>query len=261
VSNAHDELRPRIEDSGFPGRTEIVLSRERNLYAQMTYELSTVDPDVDSGGVTVDHEPIIDHEPDIDGEPGVSEAGSVTLQQLEAVLTRPGSDHLQAAAFVAGRSAAADAAGDHRIDALLRDLVKTLDGPDLGSGALAYVEAAMSLALRGHAADGTRLLQGRLAPGARASFADWLAAFYLAELGDASGWSTITTLLASSDGFTRLMAARHVIGFLPVDGTTVGGHRVDIVAALDALSEDSDPLVAQEIPALLAEAKAGRAGS
>ncbi len=257
-----DELRPRIEDCGFPGRTNVVLSRERNLYAQMSAELSSVDP----AGASVDHEPdidhepIIDHEPDVDGEPGAG-SGAITLAQLEAVLTRPSSDHLQAAAFVAGRSAAADSDGDTRIDTMLRELVSALDRPDLGSGALAYVEAAMSLALRGHAAEGTRLLHSRLAPGARASFADWLAAFYLAELGDASGWSTITTLLASSHGFTRLMAARHVIGFLPVDGTDVGGDRVDIVAALEALSDDSDPLVAQEIPALLAEAQAGRARS
>lgn len=245
-----DELRQHVDACGFPNRTELVLSRERNLYAQMSFELSG--ESAESGSGDVDHEPIVDHEPDIDGEPDGDAV--VTLAQLLAVLSRTGSDRLQSAAFVAGRSAAADSDGDARIDAALRELIEALDAPDLGAGALAYVEAAMSLALRGHADDGTRLLQARLAPGARASFADWLAAFYLAELGDASGWSTITKLLASSDGFTRLMAARHVIGFAPVDGTDVDGQRVDIVAALQALADDSDPLVAQEIPALLAEA-------
>jgi hypothetical protein len=176
------------------------------------------------------------------------------MEQLEAVLGTPIPHLLQAGTFVAGRCQPADAADAARLDKLLTGVLASLDLDDLGASAVVAVEAAMSLVLRGLDSEGRPVLVQRAAPGSKRTMGDWLAAFYLAELGDVSGYPTIVQLLGAPDGFTRLMAARHLVGFLPFDGDVVYSQVIDIAAGLMSLVDDDDELVSQEIPGLLAEA-------
>jgi hypothetical protein len=227
----------RIEDGGHPGRTALVLERERGQWAQMAGELAR-GPRTD-GAVLSTSEPVEGDRPP-----------SITVDQLGRGFADDARQLRSSAAFIAGRCAGVD--GD-QLDGWLRGLIAGCDTDDLGASAVAYVEAAMSLVLRGHDDEGVTLLGALVAPAAKDSMADWMAAFYLAQLGDLSGWPTMVDLLTDSDGFTRLMAARHLFAFLPFDGDAVDGETVDVAGRLRSLRKDRDELVAEEIPGLLEE--------
>ncbi len=111
----------------------------------------------------------------------------------------------------------------------------------------------MSLALRGDPESAHRLLMPLVADGADSSDG-YLAAFYLAQLGDPSGYPTMLAALRSESDHTRLMAVRHLIAFKPYDGQTIQGKTVDIRAELIQRLKDHAPYVRVEVPYYLAEA-------
>ena len=243
---------PDITDRGYPTRTALVLRREENLFRAEVEELLNAD-DV----LAVDGEPITDSEPTDDNE-AITDSepppddDELSMHQLDAVLASGDATRQPQAAFVAGRCAYPDqAARDRRADQL-RAILAGGDPSDLGSRVLAHVEAAMSLALLGDDEGGRRALRA-VASETGASMGAWLAAAYLAELGDPSAWPALVNMLGDRSGFTRLMAARHAAMWLPYSGQQVGGDTVDVRARLLERADDADSLVADEIPGLLAE--------
>ena len=157
------------------------------------------------------------------------------------------------AAFVAGR---VDAAGEiaKRLMAALRTVIGEADPHDLDVNGLGYIEACMALALRGQLEEGHVALRPVVDRDAMVTMGQWLAGYYLAQMGDPSGYPTVVRILGSDDGYTRLMAARHLIGFLPYDGQVIEGETVAVSDRLTEHLDDKDPYVSVEIPDLLAEA-------
>ena len=220
--------RVHIETAGFPGRTPLLLAHERGLYRQMVDDLSRRR----AGEHVVDREPAA-HDAD---DPGV------TMDQLEAAFASVDVTSIHAASFVAGRCEPELAEDSQALDHLLGELVDSLHVEDLGSRALSYVEAAMSLVLRGEHERGQAALTD-VAHSALGTMGDHLAAFYLAELGDPSGYGALVRQLHTPDGYSRLMAARHLVGFLPFDGQRVGDDTVDFRGRLIERFDDTDELV------------------
>lgn len=221
--------RPHIVAAGLPGRDDVILEREKNLYA-----------------------PMVDRLMGQRSERSFEQAAaSLTMQMLEEAFARRDAFALPAAAWLAGRCQPDAPEDQQRLTALLRDLVESLPGQDLDIMARAYIEAAMSLALRGEPEVARKALRLLVSD---ASSDSYLAAFYLAQLGDPSGYPAIRQALRSSNEHTRLMAVRHLIAFKPYDGQQVGGDIVDVRAELVQRLKDHDPYVRVEVPYYLAEA-------
>lgn len=230
--------RRHIPDLGYVGRGPLVIAREEGLFTAFASLLTDSDADPDS-------------EPD--GDPD-SEA-PLTMQTLEdAFGDNDDVVAFNAACFLAGRCEPDEAADSARLTSLVANIVAPGDPARLRSDAVAYVEAAMSLVLRGESDAGHTALRAVGSGDGANSMADWLAAGYLAELGDPSGYGLVVRLIEKSDPLTRLQAARHIALFLPFDGQTVGGEVVDVRGRLaDRLDDDPAGLVSAEIPSLLAE--------
>lgn len=224
-------LWPRLDAAGMSQRGPIVLRREEGLFPRMASSLTVDDlltfgdPAEESGGVDSD-----------------------LLEKAFGAQVTVGP-----AAFVAGRVTGPDDIVA-RLMSALRSVVAAGDPHHLRSDGLGYVEASMALALRGNHDDGHRALLPVVDAEAEVAMGQWLAAYYLAQMGDASGYPALTRLLQSNDDFTRLMGARHLVGFLPYDGQVVATETVDVAGRLAELLDDEDPLVSVEIPGLLAEA-------
>jgi hypothetical protein len=225
--------RPVIEDAGLPQRTPLLLERERNLYPFMVARLG--------GGRGSKGE---------DAPPA-----PFPLATLQAVLAARDGTTLPAAAWLAGRCAPDAPAGAAALTAALRDVVGARPVDRLGDLEWAYVEAAFSLALRGDRDAAHAALTPLIAPDASRGYG-YLAAFYLAQLGDPAGYPALLAALRSPTAHTRLMALRHLIAFAPYDGQRVGAGVVDLRAALLARLRDHDPYVRVEAPYYLAEAGA-----
>lgn len=224
--------RPEIVAAGLPQRGELILQRERNLYAAMVAQLSGQR-----------------------SERSFEEAAeSLTMEDLEQSFAARKPVTLFAAAWLAGRCRP-DAPEDRRqLQALPAELIDALAAGRQGALERAYIEAAMSLALLGAPEQARRALAPIVATGAPPSSAGYLAAFYLAQLGDPSGYPAMVAALRDESEHTRLMAMRHLIGFQPYDGQRVGGQTVDLRAELVARLKDPSPYVRVEAPYYLAEA-------
>jgi hypothetical protein len=221
---------PRISDAGFPHRTVAILERERNLYPLMAALLT--------GG----------------GKDEPAEPSTVTTRMIERAFTTRDGGALRAAAYFAGRCRPAGAANTGRLTLLLRSFIASLQPTDLGPWEVEYIESAMSLALRGDAEAGLSALAVALPVDHQGTGFAYLAAFYLAQLGDPSRYPVILRSLRSDNEHTRLMAVRHLVAFQPYDGQDVGGTVVDIRTELVARLSDHDPYVRVEVPYYLAEA-------
>jgi hypothetical protein len=219
-----------IAPHGLKGRTELVLRRERGRVPAYIERLS---------GGNRKGEPVDDPEPP-------------TVDDLVAALAERSSRTLGVAAFLAGRCRApGDAAA--RLDAALGDLVGSLPVDDLDLLAEGYVEAALSIGLRGDP-PAARAALAPLVGGAGDGSHDWMAAAALAQLGDPSGWPVLRRDLREGIDHVRLMAARQLALFLPYDGQDVDGTTVDIEAELRRLTDDPSEWVRGEAPGLLEEA-------
>ena len=159
------------------------------------------------------------------------------------------------AAFLAGRSDTGEPTDDAWFTQLLHEFIGTLDPGNLRSASPAYAEAAMSLGLLGETDTARRLLLPLVAGDGTQSTRGYLAAFYLAQLGDPSGYPVMVTALHDDSQHTRLMATRYLIAFVPYDGVDIGGLTVDVRARLLERQDDPDPYVNREVPGLLEEAQ------
>ena len=212
-----------IEHLDLAARTDLILGRERGGFDSMLDVLRQ------SGK-------------------GVSESQPpLAVSELEAGFGSSEPSVQYAAAFLAGRCRVEPAAGA-RVTEMLRALID-----DPGAPTDVAIEAAMSLVLRGDRERGhKRLLRAAVNPD---PFADaYKAAFFLAQLGDPSGWPAMVKSLSSDIAHFRLMALRHLAGFLPHEAKTVGDATINVRTRLLAALADPDPLVRQEMPFYLEEA-------
>jgi hypothetical protein len=226
----HEPCRLLIASDGLPGRTAVVLERER---ARIPAYIERLRAETAKG------------EPDDDPEPP-------TVDELVAALEERDSFSLGVAAFLAGRCRA-DGEAAARLDAALRALVGSAPVEELGLLAEGYVEAALSIALRGDTAAAKAALEP-LVRGVGDHSHDWLAAASLAQLGDPSGWPTLVRDLREGIDHVRLMAARQLALFLPYDGQEVDGTTIDVEAELRRLGDDPSEWVRAERDTLLEEA-------
>ncbi len=232
-NNGHAELcRPHIADAGLPHRGEAILKRERNLYPLMIDKLA---------GRRTEKGP---EDP----------AKSLTMPMLEQAFAARNGVTLPAAAFLAGRCEPETEQSRAKLSVLLREVLDSLPAANLDVMDKAYIEAAMSLALRGEPDAARAALLPLVTDYAASTSESYLAAFYLAQLGDPSGYPAIVEALHDESEHTRLMAVRHLFAFKPYEGQSVGGQRVDAGAELAQRLKDEDPYVRGEVPYYLLEA-------
>lgn len=235
-----------IVDGGFPQRGKKILTREQRVYPVMVSDLMKKDI-VDDNEFFIDDG---DFNNDLAGETNV-----LTIGMLETVFSSQNSKSLPSASFLAGRCQPELLEDRDRLTALLKETFEALPVNALRNKAVAFVEMAMSLALRGEVETAREALQQVVTKKVTAAGYVDLAAFYLAQLGDPSGYPAILEALSSNNEFNRLMATRHLIGFQPYDGQLVGGHKVDIKAAFIKQLDDVNDYVQSEVPFLMAEAE------
>ena len=216
--------RPLIVSGEQAGRTEVILARERRAWPEKARQIGTLEPD--------------------DAEGSVKLLSAVASTDVEVAA---------AAAWLCGRCVGPDVKSTR---VALETLAQNLSPGD-DFDALAYLEATMSLALLGP----PRKPQKQLATFAHdvPSGYVYLAAYYLAQLGDSAAWPEIVAVSRGANEHRRIMAARHLVAFLPFEGQMVGGLRIDVMEALAAGFDDDSMFVRREAPALLAEADARRA--
>jgi HEAT repeat protein len=210
-----------VVGAGLPHRTELLLARERRSLPSVSAELST------PGG-------------------GQAEPPALTCEGLARALGSKDPLRAYAAAFLAGRCRARSAAADR---ALTRRLAEALDKglePDVA------IEAAMSLALRGEVARGRETLRALLDSGDAADDR-YKAAFYLAQMGDPSGYGALVATMRGEIPHYRLMALRHAAAFAPYEGRKVGDTTVRVRELLAERLADPEELVRSEVPFYLEE--------
>ena len=221
---ANAPCHPYISSAGLPWRTAPLLDRERSAFDPMAATL-------------------------LCGRPG-----PLTLAQLSEALDSSLPGVAYTAAFLAGRCSAGDAGGDGALTDRLRALAssKGNGGDSPGAPADVAIEAAMALVLRGDPAHGKAALVLRLrAPDPLGD--QYKAAFYLAQLGDPSGYGALIDTLHSPIPHYRLMAVRHALAFAPYLGRRVATRRVDITSLLYERLADDDEMVRSEVPFYLEE--------
>ena len=230
--------RPHIVAGGFPHRGEAILQRERNNYPLMVIDLQM-------GGQIGTFGP----------ERYERAAESLTMEMLEDAFSSREATIVPSAAFLAGRCQPDAQEDRERLDALVRDVVDSLPVENLDIMAQSYIQAAMSVALRGDPDAARQALIPLVSEYAATMSESHLAAFYLAQLGDPVGWPAMLECLGNkSNEHVRLMATRSLIAFVPYDGQTVGGKVVDVRGELVQRLKDKKSYVRAEVPDLLAEA-------
>ncbi len=158
-----------------------------------------------------------------------------------------------AAAYLTGRAKAGDATVDQSLTQNLETLLtQSQEGAKPTTANDVLIEAAMSLALRGNPTQARQALLNLLhSPDPLGD--QYKAAFYLAELGDPSGYPALLATLHSDIPHYRLMALRHALVFAQYDGQTVNGATINVLELLTARLHDPDPLVRSEAPFYLEE--------
>lgn len=227
-----------IASNGLPGRTERVLRRERaRLPAYVDRLMGGGDGEVVKG------------EPEDDP----ADAPVPTIADIVAALHARDSTTLGVAAFLAGRCDTSNTDDGVALESALRELVTGSTVDDLGLLVEGYIEAALSLGVRGQPEAARRallpLVQGR-GDGSH----DWLAASALAQLGDPVGWPALVRCLHDGNDHVRLMSARQLVVFGPYDGQVVAGETIDVERELRLLDEDESAWVRGEAADLLEEA-------
>jgi hypothetical protein len=207
--------------AGLPYRTELLIARERRAIPSMIGRLFGR------------------------GE-GESTLPSLTAEVLEQALASEEAGSAYTAAFLIGRCRAVDSKIDAALTHRLEQVIAGTPEPDVA------IEAAMSLALRGYAERGRRALCALL----DSSYPlgdQYKAAFYLAQMGDPSGYERLVNTLHSEIPHYRLMAARHALAFAPYEGQKINDVKVDVRQLLVERLADLDELVRSEVPFLLEE--------
>ncbi|HEY6375281.1 MAG TPA: hypothetical protein VIX90_07120 [Edaphobacter sp.] len=227
--NIDHPLQPNITNANLPHRTEPLLDRERRSFPSMVTNLFTTDKS----------------EPDTP-PPLTAEAITQALASTEPM-------RAYTAAYLTGRAKADDATVDQSLTQNLEALLtQSEDGAKPTAANDVLIEAAMSLALRGNTERAHAALLNLLhSPDPLGD--QYKAAFYLAELGDPSGYPALLTTLQSDISHYRLMALRHALVFAQYDGQTVNGTTINVLELLTARLHDPDPLVRSEVPFHLEE--------
>ena len=218
-----------ITDAGLPHRTEPLLDRERRSFPSMINSLFTTDKS----------------EPDT-APPLTAEAITQALASTEPM-------RAFTAAYLTGRSRSDDPAVDQSLTQNLETLLtQSQEGVNPTTPNDVLIEAAMSLALRGDPTRARQALRNLLrSPDPLGD--QYKAAFYLAELGDPSGYPALLATLQHEIPHYRLMALRHALVFHQYDGQTVNNTTIDVLQLLTARLHDPDPLVRSEVPFYLEE--------
>ena len=175
------------------------------------------------------------------GGRGEAGAGEVTLEVALAALEDVDEGRAAAAAFVLGRCALEDA----RVTEALRAAVASAPEP------IVRIEAAMSLAVRGEAAQGQAALRA-LAEDPSPLAEGYVAASYLTQLGDPSGYPRVVATALGELAHYRLMAMRALPRFAAWRGERLGAVVVDPAAVVMSRAEDASALVRREVPLVLA---------
>jgi len=212
----------RIDAAGLPGRSPAILKREQNSLAGMIGSLSA--------GATK----------------GEEQAGDVTVDALLESLATVDTVRVFAAAFLAGRCKASTAATDQQLTRRLADHIARPVAADT------RIEAAFSLVLRGAVNQGRDALRDALTSSEPLGD-QYKAAFFLAQLGDPSGYAALIRTAGGDIAHYRLMALRHAIAFSPWNGKQIGELTIDVASLLSHALSDPDPLVRQEMPFYLEE--------
>src|SRR5262245_37459658 len=178
-----------VVNAGLPYRTERLLARERRSFSSMVGSLFT-------------------------RAKGQIDIPPLTAEALTAALTSNEPGRAYAAAFLIGRCRAVDATVDAGLTERLEEILATSPPPDVA------IEAGMSLALRGRAQRGLQVLRAALAS-THPLGDQYKAAFYLAQIGDSSGYPALVKTLHSDIPHYRLMALRHALAFVPYHGHNV----------------------------------------
>lgn len=210
-----------IVSAGLPHRTELLLSRERRSFASMVAGLFTLGK-------------------------GEIITPPLTAGVLDQALDSDAPARAYTAAFLIGRCRARDTTVDAALTHRLEEILDGTPEPDVA------IEAAMSLALRGKVERGLRILRAAL-DSQHPLGNQYKAAFYLAQMGDPSGYAALVRTLHSEIPHYRLMALRHAIAFLPYEGQKVNDLDVDVRALLVERLADSDEIVRSEVPFYLEE--------
>lgn len=247
-SDGNRVCHPHIVDAGFPQRGKKILSREQKMYPVMVSELSKKASDGSDDDEFFDDDGDFDN--DLTGGMKI-----LTMEMLEKAFLSQISKSLPSASFLAGRCQPELLEDQERLTGLLKQTFASLPVNALRDKAVAYIEMAMSLALRGEVETAKDALQQVVTKKITSVGYIDLAAFYLAQLGDPSGYPAMLESLNNKNEFNRLMATRHLIGFQPYDGQTVGEHSVDIKAAFIKQLDDVNSYVQEEVPFLMAEAE------
>lgn len=213
---------PNIVDAGLPHRSEQLLERESRSYPGMVDHLF------------------------LTGKGEAPRMPVLTTAVLHRALESKEPTFPYTAAFLIGRCRAEEARAETRLTEHLEKRLATPGASDV------RIEAGMSLVLRGHLEQGREaLLRALRSPEPLGD--QYKAAFYLAQLGDDSGFPAMKTTLEGALSHYRLMAMRHLLAFAPYDGQRVAGQRIDIRQLLVDRLQDSDALVRREVPFYLEE--------
>ena len=206
----------------FPLRNEILLERERNGFGGMANELN--------GPVKGEWE----------------EVSQIDYKSLRDALLSGDPVRSYAASFLIGRMAPLDGGSDQEMIQLLREALDSEIASDVA------IEASMSLALLGEGELGRRLLLDLME---RKETGDnqYKAAFYLAQMGDISGYPIFLKTLESDIAHFRLMAIRHLVVFQPFEGQFTGGVQVNVDELMKSALKDKSDMVRSEIPFYLEE--------
>jgi hypothetical protein len=210
-----------LVSAGLPYRTDLLLARERRAIPSMVASLFTLGQ----------------------GEIAVP---PLTAEALDQALASKEPGRSYTAAFLIGRCRARDATIDSTLTSRLEEIIDGTPEADVA------IEAAMSLALRGNVDRGRQTLCARLTS-SHPLGDQYKAAFYLAQMGDPSGYETLVKTLHSEIPHYRLMALRHAIVFVPYEAQKVNDVDVDVRKLLVERLADPDDIVRSEVPFYLEE--------
>jgi len=223
---------PHIPESTLPGRTAVLVERDRRRYA---------------GAVDL----VLADDPLTHVDPAESDDGVVLDERLVAVLAEaPDHPHrAPSAAFLAGRCTTGNAEADRVIHDALRGAVDAIDRTRrLGTAAALFVEGVMSLALLGDVHRAIALFTEQLTHPTRRSMEDALMAGYLAQLGGIAGYPILLQELRDPDsGQLRRNAVRQLPTFLPYDGQAIGDTTIDVDGELRRAASDASEYVADAV--------------
>jgi HEAT repeat protein len=182
---------------------------------------------------------------------------NLTLAMLEYGFTNADDiTMLLAASWLVGRCQPEAADGEAALKKLAADFIAPLEVGRLDVMMQPYIESVMAHVLLGEsAADAREKLLPLVTDFASPNSASYLAAFYLAQMGEPAGYGALLASLHGTNEHYRLMAARHLIGFAPYDGQPSGGKIINTADKLTQCLKDNSVYVRSEAPYLLAEAK------